>query len=360
MNLYLLLIGRRIIENGFDFKRFSVMLSDKDYKVDKIFFADDGVSVNDLIDDIQEESLFVASGDLDALYDYFGEAGVNTYGYVRIGNRYYVPMPNFDEEIVRKTIIPLLNAKTKNSYNTVVIKTFGKSAAELKEAVKEFVKGRNKVFVEFFEDGLKCDVRIRYSKNLPSAAIQETILGIGAALKDCIYATKEISIAGQTADLLMRSGKRLSIAESFTGGGVASALIATPGMSNSLIESVVCYSNQSKVARLRVSETTLVNSGAVSEDTAYEMAVGLFENPKCEIAVATTGNAGPTSEKEGQVGLYYVAVGDRKTIHVFERFHKVENADKKSAEEIRQEITQAGIETALFELGKYLRTGEGE
>ena len=360
MDLNLLMIGRKTLGGAFDFERFSVLLSDKGYKTDRIYYIDDGSSVGDILGQGDGEALYVACGDLTSLYDFFGENVAAAYGYVRIGDRYFVPMPTLDENVVRSVVIPLMNRKTKSSYNTVIFKTFGVAAEELKELLKEYTKGRNKIFFEFAANGQMCDVRIRYAKSVQSAAITEVIEGVTRAIGGYIYATKDISLAEQTARLLMGSGKKLSLAESFTGGGLASALVAYPGMSNNLLESVVCYTNDSKTARLRVPREVLESKGAVSGDTAYEMALGLLDNPKCDIAVATTGNAGPTSEKEGQVGLFYVAVGDRQTIHVFERFYEVKNADKKSVEELRHEITETGVNTALFELERYLSAAKGD
>lgn len=361
MNLCLLLIGRKVWEGkAFDFKRLSVLLSDRDYGIDKVFYADDGEAISDVLNGV-DDALIVVSGNLSGLNDFFGEAGENTYGYVKIGSRIYVPMEEFDEQTVRNTVIPLLNAKSKAAYNTVVFKTFGKSEDELRELLADRMKSRNnKIVFDFEEDGRKCDVRIRYAKSVQSNVINDTVAAVGQLLGDCVYALKDISLAKQVARSLMASGKRLSIAESFTGGGLSSALVAYPGMSRSLVESIVCYSNEAKMARLNVSETVLKTSGAVSDDAAYEMALGLLQNPSCDIALATTGNAGPTAEKDGQVGLYYLAVGDRTTVHVFKMMCEVQNAENKSVEQIRKEITEDGIETALFELGKYLKTVKGE
>ena len=105
--------------------------------------------------------------------------------------------------------------------------------------------------------------------------------------------------------------KKLSIssAESCTGGKVAAALIGYPGASAIYKEGFVTYSNEAKMKRLGVSEDTLSKYGAVSEQTAREMAEGMAKAANADIGLSTTGIAGPdggTAEKP--VGLVYIGV----------------------------------------------------
>lgn len=353
MDVYLIVIGRKALTRpGFDYGRFITLLGDRNYVVSKIIFADDGESVV-VPASPESERLIVLTGDISAFVGSLtgGEEYVDI---IKKDRDIYVPMPVLDENLVRETIIPLLNSRCRTSSNTVIFKTFGKTESELREILSDCMKGRSRISFAFLEHGQECDVRITYAKSVPSAIINDVVNRTGAALENCVYAYKDISLAKSVARRLMASGKKLAIAESFTGGGLAAALIASPGMSNSLIESLVCYSNESKISRLGVPASTIEKSGAVSPDTAFEMANGLLSNPRADIVVATTGNAGPTAEKDGQVGLFYIAIGDRSAIHVFEQYYQTKDPDTKSVDDIRQEITEAGINTALFELGRYL------
>ncbi len=97
----------------------------------------------------------------------------------------------------------------------------------------------------------------------------------------------------------------LAAAESFTGGGVCHELVKMPGMSGVLKKGLVCYSNESKIADLGVNATTIDKYGAVSENTLEEMLAGLIRQG-FDCAIATTGNAGPTAEKPGEVGVCFV------------------------------------------------------
>jgi len=105
--------------------------------------------------------------------------------------------------------------------------------------------------------------------------------------------------------------KKLSIAtaESCTGGLIAHTLTNIPGSSSYFNRGVVAYSNQSKIDLLDVSESVILEFGAVSEETAEAMAKGVRLKSKVDIGLATTGIAGPTGgSKNKPVGLVYISV----------------------------------------------------
>ena len=108
--------------------------------------------------------------------------------------------------------------------------------------------------------------------------------------------------------------RRLTIAcaESCTGGLLTSTLTDIPGSSSYVMGSVVSYSNDVKSRILHVSEETLLLHGAVSEETAREMAEGVRQLMQTDIGVGITGIAGPDGgSAEKPVGLIYIAAADR-------------------------------------------------
>jgi nicotinamide-nucleotide amidase len=125
------------------------------------------------------------------------------------------------------------------------------------------------------------------------AAIGQFCYGEGAA-------TTMESVVGE---LLRRKGRTVATGESCTGGLVSNRLTNVPGSSAYVRGGVVAYSNDAKQALLGVAEATLQAHGAVSEETAGEMAVGARRALGADIAVSTTGIAGPDGgTKEKPVG----------------------------------------------------------
>lgn len=102
---------------------------------------------------------------------------------------------------------------------------------------------------------------------------------------------------------------KVTTAESCTGGLLAALFTDLPGSSQMFDRGFVTYSNESKTDMLGVSTETLKTHGAVSEQTAREMAAGALKNSRADIAIAITGIAGPSGgTEEKPVGLVYVAL----------------------------------------------------
>ncbi len=126
---------------------------------------------------------------------------------------------------------------------------------------------------------------------------------------DITYAQDNIPIETVVSQMLIEKNLTISTAESCTGGLVSATLINYPGISSVFMEGCVTYSNESKINRLGVNPNTLELHGAVSEETAIEMAEGIAKNFNTNVAISTTGIAGPeggTSEKP--VGLVYIGI----------------------------------------------------
>lgn len=101
-------------------------------------------------------------------------------------------------------------------------------------------------------------------------------------------------LAAQLGNALMRNGWRIAVAESCTGGWAAQVMTAVAGSSQWFERGFVTYSNDAKQDLLGVAGKTLVQFGAVSLETAREMAEGVLAHSRAQVAFAITGIAGPT------------------------------------------------------------------
>ena len=175
-----------------------------------------------------------------------------------------------------------LNLASKNT----IIATFAKDASV---EIKIISKGKNKEQIQLEIDSI--------------------IKKLNKEFGNYIYGYDNISLEEVVVNKLIDKGYKLGLCESCTGGLVSSMITKVPGASNVLERAIVSYSNTSKMEELNVKSSTLERYGAVSEETAYEMAKGLFDKANLDIVVSITGIAGPDGgSKEKPVGLVYMCV----------------------------------------------------
>lgn len=237
-----------------------------------------------------------------------------------------------------KYLIPFLEGKYALNCTKFTLKYFGDKIA-LNSAIneaKQEIKDELTVKVSESYGDYKIDLIFN---NQDENQTKEVIRKILLRLKDNIYAEFDTTLSQRLFDLLKLKNLKLSVAESFTGGRVASSIISNSGVSNYLMEAIVAYSNKSKVKRLGVRETDLIKEGAVSSVVAYQMALGLLKTGECDVVISTTGIAGPRSDDTKKpVGLCYIAVGMKDGVHTY----------RYNFSGTREEITETAKNTALF------------
>ena len=110
--------------------------------------------------------------------------------------------------------------------------------------------------------------------------------------------------AQELSEILVTNGLTISVAESCTGGSLSQALASIPGASSYFDCGYITYSNQSKVEMLGVDAQTIKTYGAVSEEVALEMVIGVTTKSHSDVALSITGVAGPTGgTPEKPVGM---------------------------------------------------------
>ena len=151
-----------------------------------------------------------------------------------------------------------------------------------------------------------------------------------------------ISIEEKLVQSLAEMGLTISTAESCTGGMVASAIIDVSGASEVYSEGFITYSNEAKMKYLNVPEQILENHGAVSEETVREMALGCKKATGSDVAVVTSGVAGPGGGSvEKPVGLVYIGCAYKDIVEV--KAFKFEG-DRTS---IRKQATEEAIRMTM-------------
>ena len=154
----------------------------------------------------------------------------------------------------------------------------------------------------------------------------------------------ELAIAARVRDLFVTRGMTLALAESCTGGLIASTLTSVPGASEYFHSSVVSYSPDAKQRFLGLDPD--LPEGIVSAECARAMAEGALRATGADIALATTGNSGPEAMEGKPVGLVFAAVATKNKTFAL----RLEL--KGNRNEIRQAATASALELLIREVGR--------
>ena len=203
------------------------------------------------------------------------------------------------------------------------IRIYGMGESQVAQLCAKWIESSGEVTVAPYCSLGECQLRVTARGESEHEALEKVypvVREITALLGEAVYAvldSSEGSMEEAAGRELTAKGLTVATAESCTGGLVAARLVNYPGISSALGEAHVTYANEAKIKYCGVKKETLAAYGAVSEQTAREMAQGLRERSGADIAAATTGIAGPGGgTKEKPVGLVYVAVADQSGVQV--------------------------------------------
>lgn len=207
---------------------------------------------------------------------------------------------------------------------TTALHTIGMGESVLAERLGELmVRGREPSVGTTASDGI-VTIRVRASGEPSIAAVRlaETVADCESRAGSIIYGRDGEALASVVGRLMAEKGLTLSTAESCTGGLLGAFITDIPGSSAWYAGGFVTYSNERKLADLGVSASTIEAHGAVSHETAIEMARGAIGRTGSSVAIATTGIAGPTGGSDAKpVGTVFVAVALRDGSIHSRRFH---------------------------------------
>lgn len=230
-------------------------------------------------------------------------------------------------------VVPYLKKHQTKTFVSKVLRVCGIGEGFMAEKIGSIIDNQSNPTVAPYAKEGEVILRITASAKTEEEAnnlIEPAMKKIKEILGNDVYAEGEnITLEDVVCKLLLEKKLTISTAESCTGGMLAARIINYPGISQSFIEGAVTYSNKAKMQRLGVRKETLEKFGAVSEETAKEMAEGIAKTSGTNIGLSTTGVAGPDGgTPEKPVGLVYIGLyingnvtvthinrkGDRQTV----------------------------------------------
>ena len=233
-----------------------------------------------------------------------------------------VCMPGPPREMTRmfeKKIKPFLEEKSDGVIYYRMIRTIGIGESALETVLLPLINGQTDPTLATYAKEGECCLRIaskRKTRSEAEATVDNMLMKVKNIIGQYIYSEDDEELADVVSKMLVEKNISVSAAESCTGGLFSGRLVDFPGISSIFNRGITTYSNIAKIEELGVKSETLEKFGAVSEETALEMAEGLKNKTGSRLCISVTGIAGPDGgSKEKPVGLIYLGVvfDDKKT-----------------------------------------------
>ncbi|HWQ40812.1 MAG TPA: competence/damage-inducible protein A [Desulfosporosinus sp.] len=237
--------------------------------------------------------------------------------------------------------------------NERVLKVFGMGESAIEEVLGDLMSLPN-ITMALLAKRAEMHVRLVARSTETTSAEAEIFLDraeeeIRRRLGDKVFGRDQETMIGIVGTRLKNKHLTLATAESCTGGLLGAALTQEPGSSEFYLGGVVSYSNSVKHKILGVSEESLQKFGAVSEEVAKEMAEGVRSKIGSDLAISTTGIAGPDGGSEQKpVGLVYIGLATPEAVH----------AKKFQFYGERESVRQLTVQAALNEVRQYMSNNE--
>lgn len=222
-------------------------------------------------------------------------------------------MPGPPREMTRmfeRRVKPYLEAKSGSVIYYKMLRTFGIGESMLETELLEWIDGQtDPTLATYAKEGEACLRITSKRKTLKEAkvAVDAMIEKVNAKVGQYVYSYDDEELYQVVGRKLIEQNISLSSAESCTGGLFAQTMTEVPGISAVFDRGFITYSNKAKMEELGVKAETLEQHGAVSEETAIEMAEGLKKVTGSRLCISVTGIAGPDGgTEEKPVGLVYI------------------------------------------------------
>lgn len=234
---------------------------------------------------------------------------------IPVENQYVVLLPGPPKELipmVEGSVIPYFKKTQEGSYYTLDVKVFGIGESHLVMQIGDLLSDEKDLNVAPYVGKNEIIIRIRSYAECEEKAMEKayTIKNqLEERLGSAIIGYNDSILEENILTLLKEKHYTISTVESCTGGLLSGTLINCSGVSEYFSEGITTYSNEAKIKYVGVKKETLEKFGAVSEQTAKEMAEGIQKVAGSYIGLSTTGVAGPTGgTPEKPVGLVYIGI----------------------------------------------------
>jgi nicotinamide-nucleotide amidase len=221
------------------------------------------------------------------------------------------------QPMFESAVVPLLRPLAAGITRQFVLHCAGLSESLIDEKIRPVIEAERKLEAEAITFGILAhqmvvDIKARVTGD-DELLVDETVTVLKhefhELLGDAIFGEGHDALESVVGKLLAKHGKKLAVAESCTGGLLSQRITAIPGSSLYFTQGAVTYANEAKTRVLGVSAATLESFGAVSEQTAAEMAAGMRRAAAVDYALSITGIAGPSGGRPDKpVGLVYIGL----------------------------------------------------
>jgi nicotinamide-nucleotide amidase len=241
---------------------------------------------------------------------------------IKINDKTIVALPGVPlemKDMFKRHLIPMLNKNANKQRLAISPKyiLFGITESHLQDIINKLeLPSEITVSMTFANNGV---ISLRFIVKGKTPLENELLLSsteniIKASLGKLIFGQDDDTLEGVVADMLIKNKISLGLAESCTGGLICHHLTNVPGISKSLREGLVCYSDESKIKRLGIPRQLIKKYGAVSPEVAKLMARNITRQEKTDLGLGITGIAGPSGgTKTKPVGLVYIALHSRNS-----------------------------------------------
>lgn len=217
-----------------------------------------------------------------------------------------------------KYVIPLI--KQNYIIKARTLNAIGIGESNLEMLIKDIIEAQENPTIATYAKEGEVAIKITGKGNdekVVDNMLDEIVEKIDSKVSQYIYSYDDESIEEVVYKKLKSKNMKIAFCESCTGGLIASKFTSISGVSQVFDRGIVTYSNKSKIEELNVRKKTLEKYGPVSEQVALEMAKGLLEKTGVDIALSTTGLAGPSGgTKENPIGLIYIGIATKNSSFV--------------------------------------------